>query len=629
MKIPHSIRLLAAAVILCFGLLGCEPKAMTAFAAWEPEIVLYPGDTWEGDIPTDGKAPEYSVTVNTVPGLDAVVEDGRLTLTAHQAGEGQLTLAASSKGYHNTTLTLPVRVEPLPLEISWELVADETEEDEDGESERELSVWVDSDRVGAKVGETFTLAFHAAKAEHAAFELFLSPNLGEAEVEGNLATITAGEEYGEGFLTVTATAPDYGSNMLSIPFSVVQGRLPLAITSQGAGIATLEMDRDSSVTVSATTEDGAEVTADLAPNAGGSTAAPAFDAKLSRDGGSFTITASAIGEGTLTVTARAEGWLENSVSIPVKIVKPTAVVTPESDDVTVEPGHWVGVPLTIWPTGATVTASVEESGFTAEVTGSTLTIAADENAQGSATVKLTVSADTYNSGSASVKATAKPAPVQLTASEDTLILRTGETGIVTLTATPADAKITVTSEDGVTAQYSDGKLTVTGKASGTAKVTASAEGRDSATLTLKVIIADGGTLPEVNTAAYAEDAAEIIRLTNQYRTANGVGALTHVEVLDVPAGVRAYEAAEYWSHTRPDGSEFVTIFAQCGLKYAAYGENLFAVNTSFTPEEVLQEWKDSPSHNENLLRKEFDGIGVGICKVDGEYYYCQLFITEK
>ena len=78
---------------------------------------------------------------------------------------------------------------------------------------------------------------------------------------------------------------------------------------------------------------------------------------------------------------------------------------------------------------------------------------------------------------------------------------------------------------------------------------------------------------------------------------------------------RAEEAGEVWSHTRPDGTNFHTVFAQCGLKYTAYGENLFAVNAEYTPAQVLEEWQDSPAHNENLLRENFNGIGVGVAKV--------------
>ncbi len=145
---------------------------------------------------------------------------------------------------------------------------------------------------------------------------------------------------------------------------------------------------------------------------------------------------------------------------------------------------------------------------------------------------------------------------------------------------------------------------------------------------MKVTATPPIVLPDVDTETYAKDAAEIIRLTNEYRKANGLSALAHVELLDIPATLRAEEAGEVWSHTRPDGTNFHTVFAQCGLKYTAYGENLFAVNAEYTPAQVLEEWQDSPAHNENLLRENFNGIGVGVAKVKGEYYYCQLFVQR-
>lgn len=622
MKITKATRLLAVAAALCLGLPGCAPKAMEAFAAWQPEIVLYPGDTWEGEIPGEGKNPTYTVTVNTVPGLEAQVEGTQLTLTATRAGEGQLTLAAASKGYHDTTLTLPVRVEPLPMELSWELLTGG--EEETGE---EPAVWVDQDRIGATVGETFTLALSTAAVEDAVFDLHLPAQLGTVQMDGNLATITVGEEYGEGFLTLTARAKDYDDEELSIPFSVVRGRLPLTLTAGGAGISSLEMDRDSSVTLKAVSQEGARFEANLESNSPSGSPVSGIGAKVTTEGDTVTVAATALGEGTLTVTAKGEGWLDNSVTIPVKVVKPTAAVILSADSVTVEPGSSAKVTFTTRPEGAQVAAAVDGEGFTAEISGSTVIVTAAEDTEGSAKITLSVTAENWLDGSATLKAAAKLEPVKISASSDTLSLGEGESETVDITVTPGDAKVTATPSDGITAQYSGGKLTVTAKQSGTVKVTGSMDGRDSSSLTIKVVVTEE-EIPEVDASAYAEDAAEIIRLTNQYRKQNGIGTLDHVEVVDVPAAIRAKEAAGTWSHTRPDGSDFNTVFAQCGLKYAAYGENLFAVNQRYTPEQVLQAWKDSPAHNENLLRKEFDGLGVGICKVDGEYYYCQLFITE-
>ena len=59
---------LGAAAALCLLLAACTPKAMETFSAWEPEILLYPGDTWEGEIPGDGEEAAYTISVNTVPG---------------------------------------------------------------------------------------------------------------------------------------------------------------------------------------------------------------------------------------------------------------------------------------------------------------------------------------------------------------------------------------------------------------------------------------------------------------------------------------------------------------------------------------------------------------------------------
>ena len=46
MKITKKL-LLPLLAALCLGLSACAPKAMEAFAAWQPEISLYAGDSRE------------------------------------------------------------------------------------------------------------------------------------------------------------------------------------------------------------------------------------------------------------------------------------------------------------------------------------------------------------------------------------------------------------------------------------------------------------------------------------------------------------------------------------------------------------------------------------------------------
>lgn len=619
MKINRSFLRPALALILCLALFGCSPKAMETFAAWQPEISLYAGDSWEGEIPGDSENAAYAISVNNVPGLEARLEGNRLFLLATRPGDGQITLSATAKGYHDTNLTIPIQIQPRTLELNWSAQGEPPAE---GEPEY---LWAGEEEVAVLAGKGFTLSFSqkydfSPLPEDTAFTAKLTPEeLGTIRLEGDAVSFTAGEQHGKGTLEVTATAKNYDDAVFSIPLSVIRGKLPLSVTANGAELTEIDMENGSTL-VFQVTAGGGDVEARLdCPNA-----------NMTKNGNAYAITASAPAEGTLTVSAQGEGWLGSSVEIPVTVTKTKATVTPASSTVNVEPGGRETVALTTKPQGAQVSASVSGEGFTAAVDGSTLTISAGEDARGSAEITLSVIAPGYADGKAKVTATAKLEPIELSLSAASVSVEEGKSQTVTVSATPQGCKVTAEAQGDITAELADGNLTVTGEKAGSAAVTvtASMEGRESVTKTVKVTVTAPIVLPDVDTTTYAGDAAEIIRLTNEYRQENGLGKLSHVAIVDIPATVRAEEAAEVWSHTRPDGSNFNTVFAECGLKYTAYGENLFAVNTSYSPEQVLQEWKDSPAHNENLLRKNFNGIGVGIAYVGGEYYYCQLFIQR-
>ena len=119
MKIWKPLLCLVLMTSLCLGLLGCAPKAMEVFAAWQPEISLYAGDSWEGEIPGDSDGAAYAISVNNVPGLDARLDGNRLILLATRPGDGQITLSATAKGYHDTNLTIPIQIQPRSLEVNW------------------------------------------------------------------------------------------------------------------------------------------------------------------------------------------------------------------------------------------------------------------------------------------------------------------------------------------------------------------------------------------------------------------------------------------------------------------------------------------------------------------------------
>ena len=610
---------LGAAAALCLLLAACTPKAMETFSAWEPEILLYPGDTWEGEIPGDGEEAAYTISVNTVPGLEARLEGGKLILSATQPGGGQLTLAATAKGYLDTNLTLPVRVEANILELDWTVSA--PEETEEGE---EPDFWQEGETVGVLAERSAVLTFTERYGDpQSPTDATLSaeldpPELGEVELGEGKLVFDAGKEYGDGTLTVIAEKAGFDTQILHIPLHVVRGQLPLRPTTGGEEIEAVELENGSSTTVKIETGAGAELTAQLDCDA----------AVMTRNGNAFAIVGNSLGEGTLTITAEGEGWLGRSITLPVRVTRTKAAITPAAGEIAVAPGETEEMSFTTKPKGAAVRATVSGSGFTAKVSGETVQITAAEDAEGSAQITLSVSAPDYEDSSATITAKAQLEPIQLTLSEEAVTLEEGESGTVTATATPEGCTITAEATSGITVEVDGDTVTITPEKSGTVTITASRANRDPVSATVKVTATPPIVLPDVDTETYAKDAAEIIRLTNEYRKANGLSALAHVELLDIPATLRAEEAGEVWSHTRPDGTNFHTVFAQCGLKYTAYGENLFAVNAEYTPAQVLEEWQDSPAHNENLLRENFNGIGVGVAKVKGEYYYCQLFVQR-
>jgi len=61
-----------------------------------------------------------------------------------------------------------------------------------------------------------------------------------------------------------------------------------------------------------------------------------------------------------------------------------------------------------------------------------------------------------------------------------------------------------------------------------------------------------------------------------------------------------------------------------GYKYSLVGENVACNQRS--PEKVVAAWMESTHHRENILRKEFTEIGIGVARnEDGEVYYAQVF----
>ena len=170
---------------------------------------------------------------------------------------------------------------------------------------------------------------------------------------------------------------------------------------------------------------------------------------------------------------------------------------------------------------------------------------------------------------------------------------------------------------------------VKAKKEGTAVITATVKSKK---LSCKVTVKKSGDLKEmakVNAKAYKRQIAEIVRYTNQYRTAQGLRKLKLDETLTQAACHRSAEMAKanILSHERPDGSTPWDLMKQYGISYNSAGENIaYTGGYGIASEKVTQMWYESPGHRANMLGAGYGEIGIGIAVSDnGLVYYTQLF----
>jgi uncharacterized protein YkwD len=119
-------------------------------------------------------------------------------------------------------------------------------------------------------------------------------------------------------------------------------------------------------------------------------------------------------------------------------------------------------------------------------------------------------------------------------------------------------------------------------------------------------------LPEV----LAQQQKEIIVLTNETRVSNGLPSLADSDKLDQSSRDKANDMAvnDYFAHSN-DGKNVSNWIKGTGYKYLVAGENL-AVGFN-TAQQVVDAWKQSPTHYANLVDLDYQDVGVGV--VGGTY----------
>ncbi|BAZ67042.1 SCP-like extracellular [Fischerella sp. NIES-4106] len=104
---------------------------------------------------------------------------------------------------------------------------------------------------------------------------------------------------------------------------------------------------------------------------------------------------------------------------------------------------------------------------------------------------------------------------------------------------------------------------------------------------------------------------QVVELTNQERAKNNLPALRENAELNYVADEYAKQMSErrVLSHTGADGSLPWERAEAIGYEAKTMGENIGAGQT--TPEQVVQDWMNSPGHRENILNPKYTEIGAG------------------
>ena len=122
---------------------------------------------------------------------------------------------------------------------------------------------------------------------------------------------------------------------------------------------------------------------------------------------------------------------------------------------------------------------------------------------------------------------------------------------------------------------------------------------------------------------YTDLINEVYEITNNYRSLVGVSSLTLDSSLVEAASIRAKELSNSFSHTRPNGSSCFTVLSELGISYGTAGENI-AVGYS-SSQSVMEGWKNSSGHYQNIISSKFKKIGIGDNIVNNQYYWVQIF----
>ena len=122
----------------------------------------------------------------------------------------------------------------------------------------------------------------------------------------------------------------------------------------------------------------------------------------------------------------------------------------------------------------------------------------------------------------------------------------------------------------------------------------------------------------------------VVQLVNIERQKAGLDALYIDSKISDVARVKSKDMADlnYFDHYSPTYGMANNMLLRFGITYSFWGENI--ASGQDTPEIVVCEWMNSPTHRANILSQNFTFIGVGYyLDTDGTPFWTQLFTSDE
>ncbi len=128
--------------------------------------------------------------------------------------------------------------------------------------------------------------------------------------------------------------------------------------------------------------------------------------------------------------------------------------------------------------------------------------------------------------------------------------------------------------------------------------------------------------------------AEVFRLVNAERAKYGIAPLKWDSNAYKAANARLQEIPDKFSHIRPNGTKYYTIYGYGGTDipdvFSKVGENIASGYS--TAEKVVTAWMNSTKgHRENILNPEYENMAIAFGNVNDiyKYYWAQEFTTYR